>query len=94
MRKQIKTSELLSFENKANSITVSPIRNNNTFMVEIFLNEKTKKGNCKKKTILTEKIKEDVYIPTINNSTVAHLGYNTYKFIKLANGFYINFYKF
>lgn len=90
--KTIKTSKLISQENIAKSITVSPLQNG--YEISYTLKEKNKSGYYKRKTVKVNNIIEDVELPVISNWTVAYLGYNTYKFFKTKSGFYINLYKF
>jgi len=89
-KQEIKTSELYKMEEIAYSVTVAP--ENDYFTVSIYLRERTKKGYSRQKTFKVNRVVEDSSIPEINNGTVKHLGYNTYKHIVKQSGFYINLY--
>lgn len=88
--KAIRTSKLIEQQKIAHSITISPLTTplGKFQYYEIQYSLKTKK----KKTIFVKKIIEDVEIPTIDNRTVKHLGYEVYKYY-LAKEFYINLYQ-
>jgi hypothetical protein len=89
--KKIKISELIAMESIASSITVSPL--GDRYFVECFLKERRKNGICKKRTFVVENLIEDVQLLQVSNSTVKHLGYNTYKHLVQPSGFYINLYQ-
>lgn len=89
MKKLLKISTILENKKIYFSVTISPVEN--YFEATFFLREKTEKGKHRIKTEKYLNVSESHLIPEVSTSTVRHLGYTRYFYLK-EKDFYLNLY--